>query len=76
MSVLVLLAQQRIHGTTGIKPAVRLTEERMALMPLPLEPQTVVTTPCEGVGLVPFESLQHPLQQYDLVQGIAYESAM
>lgn len=70
------VAQQRIHGTTGIKPALRLMEERMALMPLPPESQSTMADPCERVDLIPFESLQHPLQQYDLVRGIAHESAM
>lgn len=69
------VAQQRIHGTTGAKPALRLAEERMVLAPLPeVVPQTIL--PCDSVDPIPFESLQHPLQQYDLVQGIAYESAM
>ena len=69
------VAQQRIHGTTGVKPAQRLAEERMVLLPLPLEVTNDVL-PLANAEPIPFESLQHPLHQYDQVQGITYESAM
>lgn len=32
------VAQQRVHGTTGIQPAMRLEEERRTLLPLPPQP--------------------------------------
>ena len=68
-------AQQRDHGTTGVKPAVRLDEERMMLMPLPKKEAEEVLL-IEAADPLPFESLQHPLQQYDLVRGIAHELAV
>jgi transposase len=62
------VAHQRIHGTTGEKPAVRLELERLSLLPLP----TTITIPLpasrrhdlDEVAL-PIESLQHPLAVYD-----------
>jgi transposase len=62
------VAQQRIHGTTGEKPAVRLELERLSLLPLP----TSITMPLPArhwhdlheVAL-PIESLQHPLTVYE-----------
>ncbi len=69
------VAQQRIHGTTGVKPAKRLADERLVLLPFPSGRQepSVAQNCCEAV---PFESLQHPLHQYDLVRGIAYEPSI
>lgn len=60
------VAHQRIHATTGEKPAVRLAEERLALLPLP----TSVALPAPAPSLreghtLPHESLQHPLSVYD-----------
>lgn len=60
------VAHQRIHGTTGIKPAVRLAEERQVLLPLPL--QSLRPQPVCGLRLgrvLPCESLQHPLSVYE-----------
>ena len=59
------VAHQRIHGTTGDKPAVRLAGERHALRPLPADtavPAAVVPAPSGRV--LPHESLQHPLSVY------------
>ena len=60
------IAHQRIHGTTGVKPAVRLAEERLVLLPLP----TSLTTVAPEIGLragraLPHESPQHPLSAYE-----------
>lgn len=60
------VAHQRVHGTTGQQPQVRLEQERPALQSLPvvvMQVDKVVsmhrTTP------PPVESLQHPLGVYD-----------
>jgi transposase len=62
------VAHQRVHGTTGEKPAVRLDIERLALLPLPSAPR--ISAPATRWQLVngtalPFESLQHPLAIYE-----------
>lgn len=60
------VARQRVHGTTGVKPAVRLAEERAQLLPLPVlpsEPAAARPVPRAGQAL-PHESLQHPLSVY------------
>ena len=69
------VADQRIHGTTGVKPALRLVEERLVLQPLPnIQSDSIKPPPvCEAV---PFESIQHDLQQYDQIRGIVYESTI
>lgn len=62
------VAHQRVHGTTGERPAVRLELERLSLLPLP-----VSTTPSASLSdwrdleevALPFESLQHPLAVYE-----------
>lgn len=60
------VAHQRIHGTTGVKPAVRLAEERLELLPLPVQPQNAAPAPSLRPGhALPHESLQHPLSVYD-----------
>lgn len=61
------VAHQREHGTTKVKPAVRLEEERQVFMPLPAPSQFAATTQSNGpdLSLIPFESLQHPLSIYD-----------
>ncbi len=62
------VAHQRVHGTTGEKPAVRLELERLSLLPLPMS--TTIPLPAgrwhdlDEVAL-PIESLQHPLAVYD-----------
>ena len=59
------VAHQRIHGTTGVKPQVRLDEERHFLNPLPelgfagYPAKTRIPQP------LPIESLQHSLASYD-----------
>ena len=62
------VANQRVHGSTGAVPAVRLGEERAVMLPAPAlkapppTPQRVAT---------PVESLQHPLAVYDaLLDGV------
>ena len=63
------VAHQRLHGTTGVPPAVRLAEEQHALLPLPAasSPCQAAPTGCVcGLDLaLPFESLQHPLSVYE-----------
>ena len=62
------VAHQRMHGTTGEKPAVRLELERLSLLPLPRS--MTVPLPAgrwhdlDEVAL-PIESLQHPLAVYE-----------
>jgi transposase len=62
------VAHQRIHGTTGEKPAVRLELERLSLLPLPMSTTTPLPAghwrELEDVAL-PIESLQHPLAVYE-----------
>jgi transposase len=56
------VANERVHGTTGEVPAVRLAQERAVMLPAPaLKAPPRVTT---KVAL-PVESLQHPLAVYD-----------
>ena len=60
------VAHQRIHGTTGEKPALRLAEERLVLQPLPMLTTTTPHVPGLRTGRVlPHESLQHPLSVYE-----------
>ena len=63
-------ANARIHGTTGEVPNVRLQQEQLELLPLPMcsgkETLPVLPTICP----VPIESLQHPLSVYDEVGGL------
>ena len=62
------VANERVHGTTGEVPAVRLAEERAVMLPAPAlkAPPRVVTK----VAL-PVESLQHPLAVYDALLEVA-----
>ena len=59
------IAHQRIHGTTGVKPQIRLDQERFELAPLPSRPQPVVQQAPASIRPVPTESFQHPLSVYD-----------
>ncbi|AXA67732.1 IS21 family transposase [Pseudomonas oryzihabitans] len=61
------IAHQRIHGTTGVKPAVRLAEERNVLLPLPTVTFKAKLAPplLRQDRVLPHESLQHPLSVYD-----------
>ena len=60
------IAHQRVHGTTGVKPAVRLAEEREVLLPLPVRATTPApaAAPLRAGHALPHESLQHPLSVY------------
>lgn len=59
------VARQRVHGTTGEQPVLRLVEERQHLFPLPVLPHATVPIPLPRVGhMLPHESLQHPLSVY------------
>jgi transposase len=60
------VANQRIHGTTGEKPAVLLTKERLSLQPLPsgIKPRQSDIRQTTRYAM-PRESLQHPLSVYD-----------
>lgn len=60
------VAQQRVHGTTHVQPAVRLAEERHALLPLPMPSFHEPRAPALRPGRVlPHDSLQHPLSVYN-----------
>jgi transposase len=62
------VAHQRIHGTTGEKPAVRLETERLSLGPLPrsvVEASPPVLRRSSRGSALPIESLQHPLAVYE-----------
>lgn len=56
------VANERVHGTTGEVPVVRLAEERAVMLPAP-----ALKAPPRVVAKValPVESLQHPLAVYD-----------
>jgi len=61
------VANERVHGTTGAVPAVRLAEERAVMLPAP-----ALKAPPKIAAKVamPVESLQHPLAVYDaLLEG-------
>ena len=60
------VANQRIHGTTGEKPAELLAKERLSLQPLPsgIKPRQSERRQTTRYAL-PLESLQHPLSVYD-----------
>lgn len=60
------VAHQRVHGTTGDKPAIRLGEERHLLLPLPMKALAAHPAPALRPGrALPHDSLQHPLSVYD-----------
>lgn len=63
------VAHQRLHGTTNVKPQIRLEEERLVLQPLPR--MTINSTPLitGNIAPLPFESYQHPLSVYDQLLG-------
>ena len=60
------VANQRIHGTTGEKPAVLLAKERLSLQALPsgIKPRQSDIRQITRYAM-PRESLQHPLSVYD-----------
>lgn len=54
--------EQRIHGTTQVRPVVRFEEERPELLPLPAHPWTVLATTARTVSndcLISFESVRY-----------------
>lgn len=63
------VAHQRVHGTTGELPSVRLVTECEALLPLPAKSATSANVmPWRAARErrpVPVESLQHPLSVYE-----------
>lgn len=64
------VAHQRIHGTTGEQPQVRLSKERWCLQPLPSGKDRVESLPtARHACAMPVESLQHPLMVYDVLLG-------
>lgn len=67
------VAHQRIHGTTGEKPEVRLATERLSLMPLPRRQESAcpVVVLRNDVQANPVESFQHPLSRYDELLDVA-----
>jgi transposase len=65
------VAHQRIHGTTGVKPALRLAKECHLLLALPVPLPAAAPAPALRAGrALPHESLQHPLSVYEqLLEG-------
>jgi hypothetical protein len=61
-----------VHGTTGVEPYLRLTEDRAHLQPLPrgLNATRVITERRPRTAL-PIESLQHPLSVYESLLEVA-----
>jgi transposase len=57
------VANRRVHATTQERPDRRLTIERAALMPLPL--QHAPASRADSAVPLPIESLQHPLSVYN-----------
>jgi len=66
------VADRRVHGTTGVEPYLRLTEDRACLQPLPrgLNATRVITERRPRTAL-PIESLQHPLSVYESLLEVA-----
>jgi len=67
------VANRRIHGTTGVEPCRRLSEDQAALLPLPEHgPRAapVRHAPARKRAL-PVESLQHPLSVYQSLLEVA-----
>jgi transposase len=64
------IAHQRIHGTTGERPQVLLEKERYHLLSLPANITDIEAPPVPILsGVLPFESIQHPLARYDQLLG-------
>jgi transposase len=66
------VANERVHGTTGAVPSVRLAEERALMLPAP-----ALKAPSRVAAKVatPVESLQHPLAVYDRLLDVLQEVA-
>ncbi len=58
---LVNVAHQRLHGTTNVKPQIRLEEERHVFQALPQVAISTTVSFIDNVTPLPFESYQHPL---------------
>lgn len=66
---LIEVADQRIHGTTGAKPAIRLDEERHVLRALPINLNEPLAIAPSAARPIPIDSFQHPLSVYqDLLE--------
>lgn len=63
------IAHQRIHGTTQVKPQIRLDEERLVMQPLPTQAVSNVRVIGRQLTPIPFESYQHSLNVYDQLLG-------
>jgi transposase len=64
------VANTREHGTTGIAPCVRLSEDQAHLSAIPAR-TLFDTAAIARAGVLPFESLQHPLSVYESLLGSA-----
>lgn len=62
---LTTIAHQRDHGTTRVKPQIRLDEERLVFQPLPPNNSAESVLIIDKITPLPIESLQHPLAVYD-----------
>ena len=69
------VANRRTHGTTGVAPCVRLTEDQATLLPLPhglrAGPATTLRPERTIRAALPIESLQHPLSVYEALLEVA-----
>jgi hypothetical protein len=64
-------ANTRIQATTGVQPCVRLAEDQAQLSALPNRAMQAAPA-ISRAGVVPFESLRHPLSVYQaLLAGAA-----
>ena len=58
------VANTRIHATTGVAPCVRLPEDQAQFGALPIR-ATQDAPAISHAGVLPFDSLQHPLSVYE-----------
>ena len=68
---LTMVANARVHGTTGDIPNERLLLEQEHLLPLPMWVGNGDPVSLEHVFPIPIESLQHPLSLYDQLFGVS-----
>ena len=68
---LTMVANARVHGTTGDIPNERLLLEQEHLLPLPMWVGNGDPISLEHVAPIPIESLQHPLSMYDQLFGVS-----
>lgn len=69
---LVETANARIHQTTKAVPNVRLQEEQQVFLSLPIHNgnrNLTLQVPTQNKMVIPFESIQHPLSNYDQLLG-------